>query len=239
MELKDKVILVTGAAGGIGRAIVARLRDAGARVAGIDQKPGEADYFEQADVRDAAQMVAVAARVAEWGGRLDGAVNNAAILRDGALVKLAKGAIEPLDLESWNDTLATNLSGVFHVTRAVVPHLIRNKAKGAIVNLSSVSRRGNAGQSAYAATKAAVDAVTRTWAQELAFFKIRCVAIAPGLVETPMFRQIPEARVVQYKTRIPAGRIGAPDEIAAMVRSVFENDYVNGTTIEVDGGFAF
>ncbi len=245
MDLKDRVVVVTGAAGGIGRATVERLVAAGARVGAIDLVPIEPAFSAdrclavEADIRSPESVLGAVDRVAAWGGRIDGLVNNAAILRDGALVKLGRGGIDVLDLESWNDTIQTNLTGTFLVTRAVIPHLIRGKGKGAIVNLSSVSRSGNAGQSAYAATKAGIDALTRTWAEELAFFKIRVVAIAPGLVDTPMFRAIPEKSVKQYKERIPAGRIGAPDEIARMIVHVFENEYVNGTTIEVDGGFSF
>ncbi|MBN9159846.1 MAG: hypothetical protein BGO98_32030 [Myxococcales bacterium 68-20] len=241
MDLTDRVVVVTGAAGGIGRAVVERLVHAGAHVGAIDKVPCALDgaLSVEADVRDPAAVATAVDRIAAEYGRIDGVVNNAAILRDGALVKLTRGGIETLDLESWNDTLQTNLTGTFLVARAAITHMIRAKSKGAIVNLSSISRRGNAGQSAYAATKAAVDALTRTWAQELAFFKIRVVAIAPGLIDTPMFRSIPEPRVAAYKQRIPAGRIGLPDDIAKMIQAVFENDYVNGTTLEVDGGFTF
>ncbi len=241
MKLSDRVIVVTGAAGGIGRAIVERLLQAGARVGAIDKVPctiGGALSIE-ADVRDPSAVATAVDRIATEYGRIDGVVNNAAILRDGALVKLTRGGIETLDLEGWNDTLQTNLTGTLLVTRAAVTHMIQAKSKGVIVNLSSISRHGNAGQSAYAATKAAVDALTRTWAEELAFFKIRVVAIAPGLIDTPMYQSIPEGRVAAYKKRILAGRVGLPDDIAKMVLAVFDNDYVNGTTLEVDGGFRF
>lgn len=242
MQLTDATIVVTGAARGIGRAIVEELRVAGAFVGALDLLPmreEEGILPIVCDVRDAAAVDAAVARIAAWRGRIDGVVNNAGILRDGALVKLGKGGIQALDLESWNDTLQTNLTGTFHVARAAVPVMITSKAKGAVVNVSSISRQGNAGQGAYAASKAAVSAVTRTWAEELAFFKIRCVAIAPGLIDTPMMQGIPKDRLDRYRPRIPAGKVGEPSAIARMVRSVFENDYVNGTTIEVDGGFRF
>lgn len=242
MELDGSVFIVTGAAGGIGRAITKRLVESGARVGAIDltaSPSSETCLSVEADVRDPAAVTRAVDEIVRWGGRLDGVVNNAAILRDGALVRLTPKGIEPLDLESWNDTLATNLTGTFLVAREAVPRMIASKAKGVIVNLSSISRSGNAGQSAYAATKAAISAVTRTWAEELAFFKIRVAAIAPGLVDTPMFQRIPKDRVEKYRRRIPAGRIGSPDEIAKMVLAIIDNDYVNGTTVEVDGGFSF
>ncbi|MBX3204743.1 MAG: SDR family oxidoreductase [Labilithrix sp.] len=242
MELKDSVFIVTGAAGGIGQAVTRHLIDAGARVGAIDRVPasfGDRSLFVECDVRDPAEVASAVSEIARWGGRLDGVVNNAAILRDGALVRLTRAGIEKLDLESWNDTLQTNLTGTLLVAREAVPRMIESKARGVIVNLSSVSRKGNAGQSAYAATKAAVDALTRTWAEELAFFKIRVVAVAPGLIDTPMARSIPKDRLDRYQRRTPAGRIGAPDEIAKMVLAIATNDYVNATTIEVDGGFTF
>ncbi len=125
------------------------------------------------------------------------------------------------------------------MAREVSASMITARQGGLLLNMSSNSRGGNAGQSAYAATKAAVVALTKTWAQELAIYKIRSVAIAPGFIQTPMTDRIPPMFVEKIRERTPVGRFGTPEEFAMTARFVIENDYLNGTVVEVDGGMSF
>jgi 3-oxoacyl-[acyl-carrier protein] reductase len=163
-------------------------------------------------------------------------VNNAGVLIDGAMVSFSFKGVSRYPLESWRATLETNLTGSFLSAQLAAEQMIRKRAKGVIVNVSSISRQGRAGQSAYSASKGALASLTYTLAQELAPFKIRCVAVAPGLVDTPMAAQIPENYRKQMLSHVSAGRMGRPDEIAHGVRFCIENDFFNGRVLELDGG---
>src|SRR5262249_18276823 len=131
------------------------------------------------------------------------------------------------------------LTGTFLMTREVAAVMLRDKRPGVVVNISSISRNGNPGQSAYAATKAGIDALTVTWSQELAPYGIRVAAIAPGFVETRMTTAIPPVFLEQIRERTPLKRFGTVDEFARTIQFVLENDYLNGKVLEVDGGLRF
>jgi 3-oxoacyl-[acyl-carrier protein] reductase len=175
---------------------------------------------------------------AEAGG-IDVLVNNAAVLRDQALVSRLRGRTRKHSLGDWDETLGSNLTGAFLVAREVAARMVDSKRPGLIVNVSSISRAGNPGQSAYAASKAALDALTVTWSQELAPYGVRVVAIAPGFVETPMTRLIPPLFLAALKERTPLKRFGRLEEFAHALRFVIENDYLNGKVLELDGGLRF
>jgi 3-oxoacyl-[acyl-carrier protein] reductase len=173
--------------------------------------------------------------VTDFGG-LDGLVNNAGITRDALLVKFRDGElISKMSLEQWQSVIDVNLTGVFLCGREAAQHMIQLGAKGVIVNISSISRAGNMGQSNYAATKAGVQAMAVTWAKELARYGIRTGSVAPGFINTEMVASMkPEARE-KLTAGIPLKRMGEPDEIANAVEFIFDNDYFSGRIIEVDG----
>jgi 3-oxoacyl-[acyl-carrier protein] reductase len=170
-------------------------------------------------------------------GRLDGVVVNAGILRDGLLVKAKDGEIVgKLSLEHWRAVIDVNLTGVFLCGREAAERMIRLGSGGCIINISSLSRAGNFGQSNYSAAKAGVAALTVVWAKELARYGIRVNAIAPGFIKTEMVASMKPEILEKMAAGIPAQRLGEPDEIAATVEFIFGNDYVNGRVIDVDGG---
>jgi 3-oxoacyl-[acyl-carrier protein] reductase len=187
----------------------------------------------------------------EWAhgalGGLNGLINNAGILRDGLLVKRDKetGAIKTLPKDQWDAVIGVNLTGATLLARDVVAKMASDLGQGAVVpgvcmgvvvNISSVSRYGMRGQSNYSAAKAGLAAITRTWALEWAPFGIRCGGVAPGMVETPMTREIsPKARDALVAA-VPVGRIGEPEDLWLGVKFVLECDYFNARTIDVDGG---
>jgi len=244
-DLAGKAVIVTGGSRGIGRAIVELFAAEGAAVtflfredrAAADQTVeqerarGHNIFSEQADVRDAGACAAVVERVVDRHGRVDVLVNNSAVIRDNLLPWL-----EPADV---SEVLETNVTGVFNITRAVVPHMITRRS-GKIINISSVAgAMAGRGQTNYAASKGAINAFTRALAVELAPRKITVNAVAPGIIETGMSEQIRARANDEARARILLRRFGTPDEVAydvVFLASRFA-DYITGQIIYVDGGF--
>ncbi len=250
MKLKDSVVLITGAARGLGAAMARGLAARGARLVLVDldtaslvktQRACEALGAEvgchAADVREETAVEGLFERVVAETGRLDVLINNAGILRDGLLVKARDGEIvDKLGLEQWQAVIDVNLTGVFLCGREAAAHMIRLGNRGCIINLSSVSRAGNFGQSNYSAAKAGVAALTVVWAKELARHGIRVNAIAPGFVKTEMVASMKPEILEKIAAGIPAGRLCEPEEIAHAAIYLLENDYMNGRVLDIDGG---
>ena len=251
MNLKDKTIAITGAARGLGLAMAERLAAAGAHLALIDM---DADALTGAKARctdagaasvrtyevnvtDEDQTDALFGDIAKDFGALHGLVNNAGITRDGLTLKIKDDElVSKMSLAKWQLVMDVNLTGVFLCGREAARRMIELNCQGCIINISSISRGGNVGQINYSATKAGVQAMSVVWSKEFARYGIRAASIAPGFIGTEMVMSMkPEARERIAKS-IPAGRLGEPDEIARTVQFIFENDYINGRCLEVDGG---
>ena len=173
-------------------------------------------------------------------GGLTGLINNAGILRDGLLVKKDRktGEIKKLTKDNWDLVIGVNLTGATLMVRDTVAKMAENGNKGVIVNMSSIARHGNRGQSNYSAAKSALAANTKTWSMEFAKFGIRVGAIAPGMIETPMTQGMNQKARDALVGMIPVGRIGEPEDIWTAVKFVIECEYFNGRTIDVDGGLS-
>ena len=252
MNLASVKCIVSGAAQGLGRHVALRLCQAGAQVAiGDVNAQGLADTLElargtsgklHARPLDVTQEAEVQSFV-EWAhgamGGLNALVNNAGILRDGLLVKKDRhtGEVTVLPREQWDAVLAVNLTGATLLVREVVRKMVETGSRpGVVVNMSSIARHGNRGQSNYVAAKASLAANTVTWAREFAPFGIRVTAVAPGMIDTPMTRGMnPRAREALVSA-IPVGRIGEPEDIWRAVQFCIECDYFDGRTLDVDGG---
>ena len=245
MELGDLKVIVTGGAQGMGAHFARRLLEAGARVAvgdvneaGLAALPAGIER-RRLDVTDEAGVAAFVAWAAQALGGLNALVNNAGIIRDGLLVKRDRqsGAITTLPRRDWDAVLGVNLTGATLMAREVVATMARAGTRpGVLVNISSVSRHGNRGQSNYVAAKAALAANTVTWAREFAAFGVRVGAVAPGMVETPMTQGMNQKARDALVAAIPVGRIGLPEDIWRAVRFVLECDYFDGRCVDVDGG---
>lgn len=250
MELENKTVLITGAARGLGAAMAEGFAARGANLALVDldiealeptraacERQGIAARAYAANVADEDQVTSLYARVVEDFEGLDASIANAGILRDGLLVKAKEGkAIEKLSLADWQAVIDVNLTGVFLCGREAAAQMARLGRGGAIVNVSSLSREGNFGQSNYSAAKAGVAALTVVWAKELARYSIRVNAIAPGFIATEMVASMRSEVLEKIAAGIPAGRLGRPDEIAHAAIFLLENDYMTGRILEIDGG---
>ncbi|HEY2515417.1 MAG TPA: SDR family oxidoreductase [Polyangiaceae bacterium] len=253
MKLDSLKIVVTGAAGGMGRHFALRLAEAGAQVAigdvnedglketvSLAKGPGKV-VARKLNVGDEADVAAFVGWAFEAMGGLNGLINNAGILRDGLLVKKDKetGAIKTLTKEQWDAVIAVNLTGATLMVRDCVKTMAeKGQRPGVIVNMSSIARHGNRGQSNYSAAKAALATNTKTWALEFAPFGVRVGAIAPGMIETPMTQGMNQKARDTLVAAIPVARIGLPEDIWLGVKFVLECDYFNGRTIDVDGGLS-
>ena len=254
MQLSSLKIIVTGAAQGMGAHFARRLAEAGAQVAAGDVKEAElAALAESAqglpgkihtrklDVSNEAEV----GGFVDWAygamGGLNGVINNAGILRDGLLVKKDRttGAITKLTKDQWDAVIAVNLTGATFMVRDAVAKMAEHEQKpGIVVNMSSVARHGNRGQSNYTSAKAALAANSVTWAREFAPFGVRVCAVAPGMVETPMTQGMNQKARDALVTAIPVGRIGLPEDLWLAVKFCIECDSFNGRVIDVDGGMS-
>ena len=243
MYLKDKVALVTGAAQGIGAAIVRELGRHGATVVGTDINEKNAERIKAAlaeagtagcglvmDVRDPAEIDAGIALIEKEFGGIFALVNNAGITRDNLAMRMKD--------EEWDTLMDINLKAVFRMCRAVMRGMMKAR-RGRIINITSVvAHAGNAGQVNYCAAKAGVGGLSRALARELASRNITVNCVAPGMIDTLMTQSLPEAQRAALLTHIPLGRLGQPEDVAAAVAFLASPAaaYITGATLHVNGG---
>ena len=241
--LADKVAVVTGAGRGIGRAValayarmgadvacVSRTEENSAKVAAEVEALGRKAWALAVDVSDTAAVDAAAKEILESAGRVDILVNNAGVTRDNLLMRMSE--------EEWDTVLDINLKGAFNFTKAFSRTFIKQRS-GRIINIASViGLIGNAGQSNYAASKAALIGFTKSIAKELAPRGITVNAIAPGFIETDMTAALDDKVRGEILASVPLGRFGSPDDIAhaAVFLAIEPTGYVTGQVLTVDGG---
>ncbi|MCB1137283.1 MAG: SDR family oxidoreductase [Leptospiraceae bacterium] len=253
MELEGKTVVVTGSAAGLGNAMIRAFAAKKARVIVSDISQEKVDEAVSAlssegiqalgmacNVADEKQVEDLFARIVKETGRLDVAVLNAGILRDGKLVSVDRqtGAVkDKMSLQQWQSVIDVNLTGVFLCAREAAASMIGLQSPGVIIPISSVARHGNPGQTNYSAAKAGVASMTRLWALELSRHSIRVAGIAPGFIATEMVLSVMNQKALeQWQQKIPIGRLGKPEEIAATAVFIAENDLVNGEIMEITGG---
>lgn len=256
MQLEQLKVIVTGGAQGMGRTFVEEFIKGGARVTAADMneaglealrkdlgEAGERLHTVKVNVADEASVEAMVRSAAQAHGGLNGLVNNAGIFRDNLLLKTDKATGEPvggMSLEEWNAVIAVDLTGPFLCTRAFAREVVRSRTRSAvIVNISSISRHGNMGQSNYSAAKAGLVADTAVWGRELARYGVRVGAVAPGFVDTPILEAMRPEILEGLVSKVPLRRLARPAEIFQAVRFIVECDYFTGGCIDVDGGFHF
>lgn len=243
MKTNQSVTLVTGGASGLGLCIAHALFNNGATVVVFDRNPQTlnelpAEFYRYCvDVTDVDQVQTAVASVVHQFGKIDVLVNNAGVIFSEPFVNIMNPTQMMHDYGRFRDHLRINLDSVFIMTAAVVEQMVKRRTKGVIVNISSISAQGNAGQTAYSAAKAAVNAMTVTWSKELGRMGIRCNAVAPGFMATESTKHaLSETIIAQLKASTPLRRLGNADEVAHTVLFLIENDYMNGAIIGVNGG---
>jgi 3-oxoacyl-[acyl-carrier protein] reductase len=249
MIIRGKVIAITGAARGLGFAFAKDMAEAGARLALVDMnadglaKAANSLREQGAEVRSYAanvtseeEVIALFDNIQRDFGGIDALINNAGITRDSLLVKRKGDVVATMTTSDWQQVIDVNLTGVFLCGREAAARMVQANCQGVIVNISSICRNGNIGQSNYSAAKAGVSALTSTWGKELCRYGIRVGAIAPGFVNTEMVQQIPPGVLEKIKSQIPLGRLADPGEVAHTARYIIENDYFTSRTISLDGG---
>jgi 3-oxoacyl-[acyl-carrier protein] reductase len=246
MELKDKRVIVTGGANGIGKCLVGKLVNEKAVVGVFDinqealnrlKKDTSAVYCKVCDVTDLGQVKETVDDFFTRFGAIDILVNNASIIHNSLLIGIDKGKIAKHDINMWDKVIATNLSSVFYMTSHVVEKMVMKRTKGIIVNVSSISAAGNLGQSAYSAAKAGVNALTVTWAKELGLLGIRVAGVAPGFTKTEAtIQSVSENVLNEWIRKTPLRRLATPAEIADGVLFVIQNDSFDGRILELDNG---
>lgn len=250
MELNNKVVAITGAARGIGRAIAEAFAARGARIALLDLQSDELERTcselagagaeiraYQVNVTSEDQVAAALDQLVADFGRLDVMVNNAGIVKDGLLIKAKEGQVTgKMSLAQWQAVIDVNLTGVFLCGREAAERMIRLGQGGVIINISSISQAGNMGQTNYSAAKAGVSAMTVVWSKELARYGIRSAAIAPGYTRTEILSGMTEETLAKVTAPVPLKRLGLPEEIADAALFVAQNDFFSGRCIELDGG---
>jgi 3-oxoacyl-[acyl-carrier protein] reductase len=250
MKIKDKTIVITGAGRGIGRALAVRFATQGANVALLDLNAADLAAATQqctelgvramaytVDVSREADISAALDAVVRDFGSLDVIINNAGIVKDALLIKVKDGdVVGKMSLEQWRAVIDVNLTGVFLCAREAAERMIKLAKGGVIVNISSISRHGNAGQSNYAAAKSGVASMTVVWAKELARYGIRVGSIAPGFTHTDILASMKPEVLEKVIAPVPLKRLGQPDEIAHAAQFIIENDFFTGRCLDLDGG---
>lgn len=246
MNLSEQSVLITGGAAGIGRHLVENLHTDAAGVVVFDRDEAAlralADQHDHVrcmacDVTDAKAVETAVDRAFGESPPPTVLINNAGMIHSEPLVNLLSREDKKHSVETWQRTIAVNLTSVFLMTRCVAERFVASRIRGAVINVSSISAAGNAGQSAYSAAKAGVNALTVTWAKELGPFGIRVAAVAPGFFDTPSTRaSLAESHVKAWTKKTPLARMGDLDEVSRAVRFIIENDFYTGRVLELDGG---
>ncbi|MFN3881174.1 MAG: SDR family oxidoreductase [Nitrincola lacisaponensis] len=250
MQIKDKVFVITGGARGLGAGMASHLVGLGGQVALIDLEAEQVSQTAEqlvsaggrcrgyaCDITDESQVEATFAHIRTDFGGIHGLVNNAGLMRDGMLIKVKDGKlVDKMSYEQWNSVINVNLTGSFLCGREAAGIMAEQGEGGVIVNVSSVSRAGNAGQTNYSATKSGVATLVVSWAKELARYGIRVGGIAPGVIATDMTAQMKPEAIERMLSAVPLRRLGDIAEMAHTLQYIIENDFFTGRIIEMDGG---
>jgi len=246
MKISSLRIIITGAGSGFGKEMALQLAKQGAQIAAIDINSEALAVLKnecpeiqtwECNVADNDQVEKTVDEIFIAFGGLEVLINNAGIMKNAPLVNILNRTERKHSLELWDNVIAVNQNSVFYMTRACADNMINKRNKGVIINISSISAQGNSGQTAYSASKAAVEAMTKVWAKELGRFGIRSVAIAPGFMNTAGAHDaIEEKMLAQWVEKTPLRRTGTIDEVVKTVLFAIENDFVSGAVINVNGG---
>ena len=244
MKLENKVAVITGGANGLGKIIAEMLLKNGTKVAVLDFDQSAIESFEKnenilnivCDVTKENEIKRSIEVIKKKYQKIDILINNAGKLHSEPLISITSKQ-KRHSLENWKKTIETNLTAPFLITSYVAEEMINNRIKGLIINISSISAKGNIGQSAYSAAKAGLESMTKVWAKELGSFGLRCVALAPGFIDTnSTYKALTNSKLKNIKQQIPLKELGNTKDISEAVKFLIQNDFMNGKTLNIDGG---
>ena len=247
MEIDNSNIIITGAGSGLGKAMSLYLSSQGAKIYALDIDEKSLSRLKtecenkihifKCDVSNNTEVETIVDTIFKDNDSTNVLINNAGIMKSAPLVNILDRSNSRHSIALWDQVMGVNQNGVFYMTRSVANNMIKKRNKGVIINISSIAARGNAGQTAYAASKAAVEAMSKVWAKELGVFKIRSVAIAPGFMNTTGTHDALEDKVLsKWIIKTPLGRTGESNEVILAAQFAIENDFFNGEVIHVNGG---
>lgn len=246
MKLENRVAIVTGGASGLGKATVEMLLSNSAKVVVLDINKEALDSLEEnenvlkivCDITKEDEIASAVNKTIEKFSKIDILVNNAGILYSEPLINIMSKE-KRHNIEKWQKVIDINLTAPFVIGSYVAEQMVLNRTKGVIINISSISAKGNAGQSAYSAAKAGLESMSKVWAKELGGFGIRSVAIAPGFMDTESTHMAVSEKILEeIKKQTPIKRLGNTEHIASAIKFVIENDHFNGKILEIDGGLS-
>ena len=243
MNINNKKIIVTGAANGIGKALVETLVEQGAFIAAVDIDENIHNIFNNemirtytCDISDPGMVEITISTIINDLKGVDILINNAAYILNNPLINFFDN-FKKHSVELWQKAINTDLNSVFYTTVNTVENMIKSRTKGLIINISSICANGNSGQSAYSASKAGVEAMTKAWAKELSPLGIRFACLAPGYTETETtMKSISDAVAKDIKNKTPLKRFAKIEEIVDGILFIIKNDYFNAKTLSIDGG---
>lgn len=243
LEIKNKVAIVTGGASGLGLAIAEGLVTKGAKVVVIDIDNKKLDALSDDIVKYCINITnyelvqQVIDDIFVKFKSIDILINNAGVIYNEPLINIMNPSSMKHSYDTFKKNIDINLNAVFIMSSIVAEKMVMNRIEGVLINMSSISANGNAGQTAYSASKAAVEAMTKTWSKELGAFGIRSVAIAPGFINTESTNEALNEKIIKHiVTNTPLRKLGEANNIFQSVQYIIENDFVNGTVLQVDGG---
>jgi 3-oxoacyl-[acyl-carrier protein] reductase len=245
MNISETKILITGGGRGIGNYLAQNLAGKASKVFILDNNEELLSSIKQddklmtftCDVTNPESVKTTINGIFQEHGGVNVLINNAGIIHNELLINFLSKEDKKHSISNWNKIVDVNLNAVFYVTSSFVENMVAKKMNGVIINISSISAQGNVGQSAYSATKAAVEALTKTWSKELGMFKIRSTCIAPGFFETPSTREsLNENMLNKWQKSVPLARLGNLSELESAVEFIIQNDYFNGKILKLDGG---
>ena len=242
MTANEKTVVITGGAGGLGFPTAVWLKKMGYKVVILDLKEtdeiskNDFDFFKT-DVTDSELVENVINEIITKYNKIDVLINFAGIIYNEPIINIMNSSKMRHDYNNFKKNIDINLNSVFLVSSFVIEQMVLKRTKGVIINISSISANGNAGQTAYSAAKAGVEAMSKTWSKELGGFGIRSVAVAPGFIDTPSTSTALNESIIKHiKTNTPLKRLGKEENISKTIQYIIENDFINGTTVQVDGG---
>ena len=245
MKVEKSNILISGGYQGIGAFLVEYFSNRANKIITVDQNHGIVNKYNSVDnvsgyccnLTDCESTQSIAKEIIKEHGQIDVLINNAGLIFNRMLVNLLEPKQRMHSFDEWNNVVRSNLDSVFNLSRIVADHMIGDRIKGLIVNISSISASGNAGQTAYSAAKAGISALTMAWCREFSAFGIRVAGLAPGFFNTPSTHNALKKNVIERIIKeTPSRRLGEIEEIAHALRFIIENDFFNGKILELDGG---